>query len=241
MSVSATNELSASLYLSYMEIISSKQMKICCRNQSSSSVRNLFCHSKNISANSRWYSWFSCLTPLHNRNRLGSSQSKPKTKKFPYMCEYPTGISVFGHFQEHFIHNAHLLHRHTHTLIRSHTNPVHKSDTQARYSRPSILFAAQRAEKIHCTYKCVCLRIGEANDYIYSIVESREQYIFCTKSTSARKKALSRTIHGHFSHSHTLETNWPTKWDPFITIKRIPMSHYHHHYRRRQNVCVMSC
>lgn len=34
-----------------------------------------------------------------------------------------------------------------------------------------------------------------------------------------------RRVHGHFSHLHTLETNWPTKWEPFITIKRIPMSH----------------
>lgn len=45
---------------------------------------------------------------------------------------------------------------HTHYTLAAvaYTNPVHKSDTQARYSRPSILFAVQRAEI--SAYLCVC-------------------------------------------------------------------------------------
>lgn len=59
---------------------------------------------------------------------------------------------------------------------------------------------------------------------LYTVTASRVHFV---ENPPKKQPLVCCTVHGHFSHSHTLETNWPTKWEPFITIKRTPMSHYH--------------
>lgn len=57
------------------------------------------------------------------------------------------------------------------------------------------------------------------------LVCGRQATVDGMKFSRILRRPKKKNVHGHFSHSHTLEANWPTKWKPFITIKRISMRH----------------
>lgn len=124
-----------------------------------------FAVARNILANSRWSSWFSCLT---HRIIAIDWEAHHRTKQKKSLMHVNGGMWIWISPVSHIWSFSRALYPHAHTHYTltavAYTNPVHKSDTQARYSRPSILFAVQRAEI--SAYLCVCECAWEANDYI---------------------------------------------------------------------------